>query len=159
MYRQFHWPSLRDLASIRCVLWIKGPPATPDAFLRSSLCSVSVSLLTPSCTLSLPSQLFLCSLPVCLSTCPLVCLYPFPKYPLLFPSPINLFYPRSIVWDNFLGVHLGMDPSKVPPDTCCFFKSQQYMFRLLSERSCLWLRVMALYENSIGMITPRQGQK
>lgn len=74
----------------------------------------------PSCTLSLPSQLFLCSLPVCLSTCPLVCLYPFPKYPLLFPSPINFFYPRSIVWNNFLGVHLGMDPSKVPETHAAF---------------------------------------
>jgi hypothetical protein len=70
-----------------CAADKEDPPTTPDL---SQFWYAPSPLLPPFlCSLSL-------SLSACLSTCPLVCLYPFPKSSLLSPPPISPLYTRSV---------------------------------------------------------------
>lgn len=75
---------------------------------RSVLC---MRLLSPSLPRLLPS--WLSYLFVCLSTCPVVCLYSFLSSSLPSPPPTNLFYTGSVAWCNFSAVYLGSGPPKI----------------------------------------------
>lgn len=103
VYRQLHWPALRDPAgayimtygSQMCQVF-----AVDRTHLLPELSLFSTANISPP----LPS--WLCSPSVCLCRCPLVCLCPFTKSTVSLLSPIN-FYARSVLWCNFSGVHLG----------------------------------------------------
>jgi hypothetical protein len=90
-------------------LHISPPP--PHSLRVPSLCPYgSLISLHLSICLCLSVCLSLC-LSLCLSKSLLVCLYPF-LIPL--PSPINLFYTRSVALCNFSGEHLGSGCQRQP---------------------------------------------
>lgn len=109
-YRPFHQAPPRNLATAYVITGRHVPGSHPSYSPHS--CSLS---LVPLYLLFLCPDLFLASLfllpSLSVPSCsPFLCLYHFPRSPILLPFPINFLYTKSVMWCGCPGAQLGMGP-------------------------------------------------
>lgn len=102
--------------------------AHPPALFQATPLSFSFSLGPPLSAL----------MPLLPSVCLLVLSVSIPSQALTpLPSPSKSLYTRSVAWHNYLGVHLGIGPPKVPPICTIFIThASRACFTRLPRQRC-----------------------